>query len=112
VFVHGLGGHPFETWSTRDVYWPKDLLGPRVQNIRIITFGYDANAAKVSERVSTKNLHDHARALVSDLERQRQKPEEVARPIIFMAHSLGGIVVKDVCQLRDTYNFGLDLLTI
>jgi hypothetical protein len=78
VFVHGLGGHPVETWSTRDVYWPRDLLSPGVPNIRIITFGYDANATKVAERVSTNNLHDHAKALVSDLERQRQKKEEVA----------------------------------
>jgi hypothetical protein len=78
VFVHGFGGHPLETWSTKDVYWPKDLLGPGVPNIRIITFGYDANAAKLSGRVGANTLHDHAKALVSDLERQRQKTEEVA----------------------------------
>jgi hypothetical protein len=78
VFVHGLGGHPLETWSTKNFYWPKDLLGPRVPNVRIITFGYDATAARIAERVSTMNLHDHAKALVSDLERQRQTKEEVA----------------------------------
>jgi hypothetical protein len=78
VFVHGLDGHPVKTWSAKDVYWPKDLLGPGVQNVRILTFGYDATAAKAFERVNQNNLHDHAQALVSDLRGQRKKKEEVA----------------------------------
>jgi hypothetical protein len=78
VFVHGLGGHPVKTWSTKDVNWPKDLLGPGVPNVRILTFGYDANAAKAFERVNQNTLHDHAQALVSDLRGQRKKKEEVA----------------------------------
>lgn len=26
------------------------------------------------------------------------RPQEINRPLIFLAHSLGGIVVKQVCQ--------------
>jgi hypothetical protein len=65
VFVHGLGGHPVKTWSMKDVYWPKDLLGPGVPNVRILAVGYDAYAAKAFERVTQNNLHDHAQACMS-----------------------------------------------
>jgi len=78
VFVHGLGGHPVKTWSTENAYWPKDLLGPDVPHVRILTFGYDAKVAKALGRVGQNNIHDHAQALVSDLRRQRKKEAEVA----------------------------------
>ena len=67
-----------KTWSTENVYWPKDLLGPDVPHVRILTFGYDAKVAKVLDRVGQNNIHDHAQALVSDLRRQRKKEAEVA----------------------------------
>jgi hypothetical protein len=77
VFVHGLGGHPVKSWSKYDVYWPKDFLGPDVPNVRILTFGYIAKAATIVGAVSQNTIHDHAKALVSDLRRQRKKEEEV-----------------------------------
>ena len=61
-----------KTWSTENVYWPKDLLGPDVPHVRILTFGYDAKV------VGQNNIHDHAQTLVSDLRRQRKKEAEVA----------------------------------
>jgi hypothetical protein len=78
VFVHGLGGHSVKTWSKKGVYWPKDLLGPGIRNVRILTFGYDAKATKAFERISQNNIHDHAQQLVSDLQMERQQGEEVS----------------------------------
>ncbi|KAF8248012.1 hypothetical protein K440DRAFT_627751 [Wilcoxina mikolae CBS 423.85] len=113
VFVHGLGGHPVKSWSKNDVYWPRDLLGPGVPNTRILTFGYIAKAATIVGAVSANNIHDHAKALVSDLRRQRKQEEETTRPIIFMAHSLGGIVVKDALEYsRQNVEFKPQLASI
>ena len=77
VFVHGLGGHWYSTWSKNGVFWPKDLLGEDIENVRIITFGYDSNVVKLLGRVSRNQIHDHARTLVADLRRCRKKGDEV-----------------------------------
>jgi predicted alpha/beta hydrolase family esterase len=43
---------------------------------------------------------DHAKDLLGSLIDCREEEDEISRPIIFIAHSLGGIVVKQVCILR------------
>ena len=77
VFVHGLGGHWYNTWSKNGVFWPKDLLSKDVQNVRIIVFGYDSDVVKFFGRVSRNQIRDHARTLIADLRRCRKKEDEV-----------------------------------
>ena len=77
VFVHGLGGHLYNTWSKNGVFWPRDLLSRDVQNVRIITFGYDSDVVKFFGRVNRNHIHDHARTLIGDLRRCRKKGNEV-----------------------------------
>ncbi|PZC88543.1 hypothetical protein A1F95_10868, partial [Pyrenophora tritici-repentis] len=66
---------------------------------------YDANTHSGSQ-VSCQYLFDHARTLVSDLCLERQITETSKRPIIFVAHSLGGIVVKSVLNHSDAARRG------
>lgn len=48
VFVHGLNGHPYDSWTSQSgCFWPADLL-PDVLGLlwpRILTYGYNANVA-------------------------------------------------------------------
>ncbi|KAL2423311.1 hypothetical protein ABEF95_006157 [Exophiala dermatitidis] len=71
VFVHGLNGHPRNTWSTSkpDVFWLADLLPAalRDQRPRILTYGYDATVAAFTDGVSKDKIHDHAEHLASRL---------------------------------------------
>src|SRR5579859_671810 len=50
IFVHGLGGSSAGTWThhTTKAFWPA-LLGedPRFDNVRIATYGYDANYSNI-----------------------------------------------------------------
>ncbi len=46
--------------------------------------------------VSEGNIQDHAKTLNQDLINERNEKYQAVRPIIFFAHSLGGLVVKNV----------------
>ena len=94
IAVHGLQGHPFATWTHDDGnLWLKDDLPGDVPSARILSFGYDSNIA-FSRSVVT--VEDIASQLLNDLYNEREKDEAIAakRPIVFVCHSLGGIVVK------------------
>ena len=48
--------------------------------------------------VSEGNIQDHAKTLNQDLINERNEKYQAIRPIIFFAHSLGGLVVKNVSE--------------
>ncbi|KAL6712927.1 hypothetical protein ACLMJK_009482 [Lecanora helva] len=106
VAVHGLNGHRDETWTTDEgVNWLKDLLPKQIPRARIVTWGYDVNTHSSSE-LSKQYLYDHGRQLVSDLCLDRKLSKTEQRPIIFIAHSLGGIVVKSALLHSDSARAG------
>ncbi|GIJ87764.1 hypothetical protein Asppvi_006677 [Aspergillus pseudoviridinutans] len=98
VFVHGLNGHPYNTWSTKEppVFWPADLLPSLLEpcKVRILTYGYNANVTAFTDGASKDHIHQHAETLASTLAANRNLRQCPDRPIIFVCHSLGGLVVK------------------
>ncbi|KAK4118976.1 hypothetical protein N657DRAFT_650651 [Parathielavia appendiculata] len=106
IAVHGLNGHREKTWTASNgVHWLRDLLPHDIPHARIFCWGYDANT-HASSRVSCQYLYDHARTLISDLCRKRKLSDSMERPIIFVAHSLGGIVVKSALIHSDAARRG------
>ncbi|PLB52856.1 lipa and NB-ARC domain protein [Aspergillus steynii IBT 23096] len=97
VLVHGLNGHPYKTWATESgVFWPADLL-PEVlgtSRVRILTYGYNANVTAFTDGTSKDRILNHAETLASGLAANRNLRACSDRPIIFVCHSLGGLVVK------------------
>lgn len=132
VFIHGLQGHPYKTWtyhgnvaekSTRSekkfslkrllggkakspnrteqttitVYWPRDVLPQDIKNARVMTYGYDSHVSHFFQGPANQNgIIPHGRSLLSALESQRR--DNPTRPIFFVVHSLGGLVLKEVCE--------------
>ncbi|KAL1853436.1 hypothetical protein Plec18170_005433 [Paecilomyces lecythidis] len=98
VFVHGLNGHPKDTWTSRntDVFWPGDLLPEILEpyRVRILTYGYNANVTAFTEGTSKDRIHHHAETLGADLSANRNLRGASENPIIFVCHSLGGLIVK------------------
>ena len=78
------------------VFWPRDLLPVRFPDVRIFTWGYEVDIDHALSGASTATVFQHAANLLSDLCDVRISSEAESRPLIFVAHSLGGIVVKDV----------------
>ncbi|CAG9955489.1 unnamed protein product [Clonostachys rosea f. rosea IK726] len=106
IAVHGLNGHREKTWTAaNEINWLRDLLPHDLPHSRIIYWGYDANTHNRS-RVSCQYLYGHAQTLVSDLCRKRRLTDSVKRPIIFVAHSLGGIIVKSALIHSDSSRQG------
>ncbi|KAK3896916.1 Alpha/Beta hydrolase protein [Staphylotrichum tortipilum] len=99
-FVHGLTGDRESTWTAegQSIPWPKSLLPPRLSRARILTYGYDAYVVRVSV-ASANRLNDHAMNLLTKLTTNRELHNASSRPLIFVAHSLGGLVCKEAILL-------------
>ena len=79
--------------GTDFVYWPRDLLPTDCPKARIMTWGYDTIITKgIAAPTNKSSIFAHARDLLFALNRERPQ----GRPLMFVAHSLGGIVVKEV----------------
>ncbi|KAI1448634.1 hypothetical protein F5Y02DRAFT_374104 [Annulohypoxylon stygium] len=95
VAVHGLSGDWEETWTWTDgttkKLWLRDFLPLQFPGlpVRVWSFGYDASIFGKA----VINIENVAAFLVSNLDGQRQGTHST-KPIIFIAHSLGGIIVK------------------
>ncbi|KAH6847170.1 hypothetical protein B0I37DRAFT_374407 [Chaetomium sp. MPI-CAGE-AT-0009] len=101
VFVHGLRGTRVTSWSKNGIYWPEHLLGKDLTDVRVITWGYDATIANAFHAASKESIFGHADPLLDDLARLRVG---ITRPIVFVCHGLGGLVVKEALIKADNYN--------
>ncbi|KAH9208842.1 Alpha/Beta hydrolase protein [Leptodontidium sp. 2 PMI_412] len=95
VAIHGLGGHYQKTWTDGDCNWLRDFLPGQLRdsdiNPRVMCYGYDAGTAFSK---SVLAIHNVAEDLLDRLRLCRKRNDEKQRPIILIAHSLGGLVVK------------------
>jgi protein SERAC1 len=99
-FVHGLTGNRESAWTAdkQSTPWPETLLPAKLSGARIITYGYDAYVSR--KRVASSNgLTEHAKNLVNDLTTDRASCNALHRPLIFVTHSLGGLVCKEAILL-------------
>jgi len=97
-FIHGLTGNRDTTWTAagQPTPWPATLLPPRLPApARILTYGYDAYVVSRRKYSSSNRLADHAANLVADLTADRSTSGASTRPLIFVVHSLGGLVCKE-----------------
>lgn len=98
VFIHGLNGDPRGTWTAEKskTFWPAQLLPPILEEekARILVYGYDADVESFTDGPSRDKIYTHAEHLVAELATNRRIRKATERPIIFVAHSLGGLIVK------------------
>ena len=79
--------------SENRCYWPFDLLPLDVKNVRVLTYGYDSSPTHWVKAANRMTISQHATNLLAATVSRRAGHD--SRPIIFVAHSLGGIVVED-----------------
>ncbi|SPQ24477.1 235e68a4-f2c6-4a1f-9974-4af5ecff0924 [Thermothielavioides terrestris] len=97
VFIHGLGGSSLQSWCRdRDLnkLWPKLWLPDDLPTARVLTFGYNAHFSSKQEQ-ATSTIGDFANDLLFRMKYGENTPERLGQvPIIFVAHSMGGLVFK------------------
>ncbi|VUC29568.1 unnamed protein product [Clonostachys rosea] len=96
IALSGLGGHAFESFKERggDHMWLRDSLPYDITweetgqpMARVMTYGYESG---VVESENIQNIEDLATTFHSSL----HALAPIMRPIILIAHSLGGLIVK------------------
>ena len=102
VFVHGLRGGSRKTWSASPSiahYWPKEWLpaDPDFRHVRIHSFGY--NSDWLDRRENLLDIHDFGQSLIEELQNSPQIRRDKNTRIVFIGHSMGGLVIKKACIL-------------
>ncbi|KAL4937746.1 hypothetical protein BDV06DRAFT_226681 [Aspergillus oleicola] len=86
--------------SGTEFCWPRDDLPKRLpKNVQILLYGYEADAIGPFQVKSQNTITTHGNNFLVALERRIPK----GTPIIFVAHSLGGILVKDALVISKAH---------
>ncbi|EMT74712.1 Protein SERAC1 [Fusarium odoratissimum] len=102
IAIHGLGGHAFGSFKQRGGHymWLQETLESDLVKIRefgqhirprILIYGYDA---RVDKSQTFQSMEDLAIELRMQLQGIRQR--HPTRPLIFIGHSLGGLLIKEL----------------
>lgn len=98
IFMHGLGGDALETWKhANGSFWP-DWLSNEAPRLRILSVNHPSDKLKSIFGGGGMTLIDRSYATLELL-----KTKDVGiRPVIFVCHSLGGLITKGA--LRKAYD--------
>ncbi|KAK0651118.1 hypothetical protein B0T16DRAFT_453620 [Cercophora newfieldiana] len=105
IAVSGLASHPFGSWqpknSDKTFMWLRDELPKTLPAVRPIIYGYDS---RLEGSQSFQLIPDIASSLAKQLQSYGWTFPS-AKPLLFLGHSLGGLIVQEaMVQLANSPN--------
>lgn len=100
IFIHGLMGDPHTTWESAEdpKFFMPAWLHEKMPDIAVWSIRYDAFMSEWSGDVMA--VEDRSQNLLREL-----RAEKIGdKAVVFVAHSLGGIIVKQMLHDADTLN--------
>ncbi|XP_077204841.1 protein SERAC1 isoform X5 [Paroedura picta] len=111
LFVHGLLGAAFKTWRQQDIEqsaeekeldaeddysecWPKTWLASDCPTLRIISVEYDTHLSDWKAKCPVESYRESIAYRSSELLKKLRAAGIGDRPLIWMSHSMGGLLVK------------------
>ncbi|XP_036437907.1 protein SERAC1 isoform X1 [Colossoma macropomum] len=111
LFVHGLLGAAFKTWRQKDCdltedeksagvqedyteCWPKSWLAADCPNLRILSVEYDTHLSDWRAKCPAENQRKSLAYRSGELLKKLKAAGVGDRPVIWVAHSMGGLLVK------------------
>lgn len=102
IAISGLASHPLGSWQPRGndktFMWIRDAIPKSLPGVRAVLYGYDSRLVGSN---SFQSIPDMAQALILQLKTGGWNSPS-SKPVIFLAHSLGGLVLKEaIVQMAD-----------
>jgi hypothetical protein len=109
IAISGLASHAFGSWQPRGddktFMWIRDQAPKYVPGMRAILYGYDST---LIDSESFQGIGHLALSLISQI-RSNGGALDNSKPLVFLAHSLGGIVLKDaLCKLANAQDNSIE----
>ncbi|UKZ74110.1 hypothetical protein TrVFT333_001767 [Trichoderma virens FT-333] len=99
IVMSGLASHPIGSWQPhgkdKSFMWIRDALPHLVPNVKFILYGYDT---KLAGSKSFQTVPDIALTFIHTLQ-QGGWAAPGSRKLVFFAHSLGGIILKEAFRM-------------
>ncbi|XP_062323749.1 protein SERAC1 isoform X1 [Osmerus eperlanus] len=109
LFVHGLLGAAFKTWRQKDCdvteeekafkedyteCWPKSWLAEDCPNLRVLSVEYDSHLSDWRSKCPAENQRKSLAYRSRELLKKLKSAGVGERPVVWVAHSMGGLLVK------------------
>ncbi|KAI1126898.1 hypothetical protein F5Y10DRAFT_243740 [Nemania abortiva] len=99
IAISGLASHPFGSWQPKgedkSFMWLRDELPRTMPGSRSILYGYDTTLVNSK---SFQTIADLASSLVNLIKANGWHLSN-SKPLVFLAHSLGGIILKEAFSM-------------
>ncbi|CAL9692476.1 unnamed protein product [Knipowitschia caucasica] len=111
LFIHGILGAAFKTWRQKDLSdsteeddmeqindytecWPKSWLAADCPNIRVLSVEYDSHLSDWMSKCPAENQRKSLAYRSQELLKKLKEAGVGQRPVVWVAHSMGGLIVK------------------
>ncbi|KAK0639378.1 hypothetical protein B0T16DRAFT_497485 [Cercophora newfieldiana] len=93
IAITGMDGHAYGSWMSRDAegdMWLRNFLSDDLPSCRTMIYGYESKLLAPN----INQLQEYGRLFLAEIEKVRDTVDLQQRPLIFICHSYGGIILS------------------